>query len=260
MENVKEQDLHELICKCGAHVRGDVPYCPHCGGLLVEANIRVVSKDNYDALKDEKKRLEDNLLSLRNRGYAPKGSRIIKDEDYNQLQKRVLNAEEEKNRALRERNNALNNLRIAQLPKTETKNNNNGRIYKIIVYILLTIGLFFGGIYAYQYFDAKNNTEFKNFPATNEVLNNLVGNYTLREYNNGEIVGNSKTAVLRKENSCYIVTIVTDFGPEYHSFTTTSNNLLSSETLGDGEVTYKEAINKITIRFKKNNYLWEFVK
>ena len=124
--------------------------------------------------------------------------------------------------------------------------------------ILLTLFLFVGGISVYQYFNVDNDVE--TISAPNDVLSRLPGNYTLREIRNGEPIGTSKTAVLRKETSGYTFTIVTDYGPEHHRFVITSNNLLHSETLGDGEVTYKDAINKITITFKKDNFSWEFVK
>lgn len=141
------------------------------------------------------------------------------------------------------------------VPKSDkgTKNKNT------ILFVLLAIVIIFGGIFTYQYFTV-DFSENKTIPATNEVLCNLPGNYTLREFINGETIGKSKTAVLKKDNSRYMFTIVTDFGPEHHSFINTSDNKLYSETLGEGEVTYKEIINKITITFKKENYIWEFVK
>ncbi len=42
MENVKGQNTaQEQVCKCGAHVRWNFTYCPHCGELLPEKKKKV---------------------------------------------------------------------------------------------------------------------------------------------------------------------------------------------------------------------------
>ena len=223
--------------KCNKENPNGTNFCIHCGERL--------NKDykSIEDLESENKKQKD----------------IIKQGAI-ELQKekgKTQNAEEEKKKALVERDTVRKILDDAQRQHAKEKADEQKK-NKIILSVLLTLFLLLGGVYAYQYFNIDNNVE--TISAPNEVLSKLPGNYTLREYNSGNVVGNSKTAVLRKEDARYTFTIVTEYGPEQHSFINTSSNLLHSETLGEGEVTYKEVINKTTITFKKNNITWEFVK
>ena len=134
-------------------------------------------------------------------------------------------------------------------------NKNKQKMFLFASMVLVVLGSLFLYDYLRQHADAESK-----IVDYSEVLNNLPGNYTLREKKDDIMVGSSKTAVLRNNASMYTFTIVTDFGPENHSFIITSNNLVSSETLGEGDIRYKENIKKTTITFKKDNYSWEFVK
>lgn len=220
--------------KC-PHCGGDNPessnFCQHCGGPI---------NSDYKSNEELESQIEQKNIDLQN------------------AINKAKTAEEGKSIAENERDVVKKKLHDTQLQQTkiieDSKSKNN-----LFIIISLAALLIFGGAFAYQYFSV-DDSEIESVSATPEILSKLPGNYTVREYNNGELIGSSKTAVLKKDTSDYIITIVTEFGPERHVIKNISSNTFNSETLGEGEVTYKEEINKITIMFKKDNQLWEFVR
>ena len=90
--------------------------------------------------------------------------------------------------------------------------------------------------------------------------NRIEGNYSLKQTYKNEQIGNIKTSVIRKNEIGYNITIITDFGPEHHSFIMDENNKLVSETIGKGSVSYKKSVNKIIITFEFGENVWEFTK
>lgn len=217
--------------KCGGETPNGSNFCQHCRAPL---------NANYKSNEELESQIRQDKIDLQK-----------------EIEK-TKTAETGKTIAERERDVAKNNLRDTQIQHNKEKEKNKNK-NNLIIIISLAVLLLLGGGFAYQYFSV-DDTGIESVSAPSEVLSKLPGNYTLREYNNGELVGNSKTAVLRKENSDYVITIVTDYGPERHIIKNGSDNTLHSETLGEGKVTYKEEINKITIKFNKDNYSWEFVR
>jgi hypothetical protein len=94
-----------------------------------------------------------------------------------------------------------------------------------------------------------------------EALNNLEGNYTLREKNGSTIVNGIRTAAIKKISDSQAKILVTsEFGQSYYEFTFSSIGEVQSEQLGTGEIAYKERLGKITIIFKQGDNVCEFTK
>jgi hypothetical protein len=94
-----------------------------------------------------------------------------------------------------------------------------------------------------------------------EALNNLEGNYTLREKNGATLVNGIRTAAIKKVSDSQAKILVTsEFGQSYYDFTFTPGGEVQSEQLGNGEIVYKERLGKITITFKQGDNVCEFTK
>ena len=88
----------------------------------------------------------------------------------------------------------------------------------------------------------------------------LTGNYSIRLVGDTGNRGRYRTAIISCNGNDYDVRIVTDFGPEHHSFHIESDNKLVSKTLGKGEAEYKEELKLTKITFRNGGEIWEMIK
>jgi hypothetical protein len=97
--------------------------------------------------------------------------------------------------------------------------------------------------------------------ALTTAINNIDGNYTLREKNGSTLVNGIRTAAIKKISSDKAnILVMSEYGQDLYSFSFTSDGKVQSEELGDGEITYKEKLDKTTIRFKQGERVCEFTK
>lgn len=92
------------------------------------------------------------------------------------------------------------------------------------------------------------------------MIADFTGNYSIRLIGDSGNRGRYRTAIVSRNGNDYDVKVVTDFGPEQHSFHIESNNKLASETLGEGVVEYKDDINLTKITFRNGGKVWEIIK
>ena len=92
------------------------------------------------------------------------------------------------------------------------------------------------------------------------VISDFSGNYSIRLIGDSGNRGRYRTAIVSRNGNDYDVKVITDFGPEHHSFHIDSNNKLVSETLGEGVVEYKDDINQTKITFRNGGKIWEIIK
>lgn len=77
---------------------------------------------------------------------------------------------------------------------------------------------------------------------------------------------NALNAEIRKDSTVagtdnhYAIALVSDYDPELHKFEVLEGGKLSSPTLGEGTLTYKENIDRTTITFINGNTKWTFKK
>lgn len=89
----------------------------------------------------------------------------------------------------------------------------------------------------------------------------IPGLYTVKQSFNGKETPVKLNSEIRLESiGIYAMIIVSEFEPEIHRFKVLENNKLYSETLGEGEILYKENIDRTTIIFKKGEIQWELKK
>lgn len=94
-----------------------------------------------------------------------------------------------------------------------------------------------------------------------KAIYNLEGNYTFREKNGSIPVNGIRTAAIKKiSDSRARILVTSEYGPEFYDFTFASEGNVQSETLGAGEISYNERLDKITIIFKKGDKICEFTK
>jgi len=97
-------------------------------------------------------------------------------------------------------------------------------------------------------------------PTRQTVISDFTGNYSIRLIGDSGNRGRYRTAIVSRNGNDYDVKVITDFGPEHHSFHVDSNNKLVSETLGEGIVEYKDDINQTKITFRNGGKIWEIIK
>ena len=76
-----------------------------------------------------------------------------------------------------------------------------------------------------------------------------------------DTLSTSYTATVKRtlEEDTYIITVLSDFNPEMHTFKVESG-ALHSEQLGDGSATLQDLTGKLTLRFCKDNTQCSLVK
>jgi hypothetical protein len=97
--------------------------------------------------------------------------------------------------------------------------------------------------------------------ALSAAINNIDGNYTLREKNGSTLVNGIRTAAIKKVSDGQAKILVTsEYGQDFYDFTFSADGKVQSEQLGEGEIRYKEKLDKITIIFKQGERVCEFTK
>ena len=91
---------------------------------------------------------------------------------------------------------------------------------------------------------------------TPAMLQALEGNYTLKMVS-GEDVRYSTAVVKEIAAGQFQVARITVYGPILYGFTLGANATVSSEELGQGNVTYQPNIKKTTIHFEKGGIICE---
>lgn len=175
----------------------------------------------------------------------------------------------ENSRRLKEQVDAQNTIITASKSKLDDLESKNKQLIdshklnkKILVFTIIGILLCLCGYYIYNYNDNKSRNKSMKVEEISliDFNNRIEGNYSLKQTYKNEQIGNIKTSVIRKNEIGYNITIITDFGPEHHSFIIDENNKLVSETIGKGSVSYKKSVNKIIITFEFGENVWEFTK
>ena len=92
-----------------------------------------------------------------------------------------------------------------------------------------------------------------------EIAKQIEGFYSIRLTNNGS------TSILTGEVTkltvdSYTLYVVTEYGPEYITFSIDRNLNVTSDQLGDGKLKYRRELNKTTITFKKSGSVCELSK
>ena len=88
------------------------------------------------------------------------------------------------------------------------------------------------------------------------VLQDLPGNYSMKVTSAGEV--HYSTAIVRHVVATqYQIARITVYGPVMYGFTLKPDATVVSEELGKGMVTWQEAIQKLTIRFEREDFVCE---
>lgn len=92
-----------------------------------------------------------------------------------------------------------------------------------------------------------------------EIAEQIEGFYSIRLTNNGS------TSILTGEVTkltvdSYTLYVVTEYGPEYITFSIDRDLNVTSDQLGDGKLKYRRELNKTTITFKKSGSVCELSK
>lgn len=134
-----------------------------------------------------------------------------------------------------------------------------------IYYILLGIGLLLMIFVGWKYSDLKKSEKSIKQKAVEmtvedlSFMNNLEGNYSFM-LKAGDEVSYSTAVVKQIATGMYHVTRMTVYGPMHYSFEVEGGKTLISEEMGDGIVSYKPELDKILLRFEKENVVCELSK
>ena len=92
-----------------------------------------------------------------------------------------------------------------------------------------------------------------------EIAEQIEGFYSIRLTNNGStsfLTGE----VTKLTVDSYTLYVVTEYGPEYITFSIDRDLNVTSDQLGDGKLKYRRELNKTTITFKKSGSVCELSK
>ena len=125
-----------------------------------------------------------------------------------------------------------------------------------ILAALIAAGAIYGTVATLKYTFAKE-TEVVVLPS--EIGEQIEGFYSIRLTNNGS------TSILTGEVTkltvdSYTLYVVTEYGPEYITFSIDRDLNVTSDQLGDGKLKYRRELNKTTITFKKSGSVCELSK
>ena len=91
------------------------------------------------------------------------------------------------------------------------------------------------------------------------VLQRLEGNYSMKIVSEGKTRYSTAT-VKELATGQFQIARVTVYGPVYYGFLLSEDGTVHSEELGDGTVSYKESIDKTTIRFEREDSICELTR
>ena len=92
-----------------------------------------------------------------------------------------------------------------------------------------------------------------------EILRNLSGNYSMKMVVDGDV--RYSTAVVSEiAVGQFQIARITVYGPVRYGFTLGQNAAVSSQELGNGQVTYQQHIKKTTIHFEKSGSVCELTR
>lgn len=119
----------------------------------------------------------------------------------------------------------------------------------IFVSVCLIIeALAFNGILVYRGISNKPVEKTEVEATENYIPTSFNGNYSVCIESNGK--SHFYTAsVVQYTLSYYRIELRTDYGKNIYTFTVQADGTLSSPELGNGKVTYKESINKLSLEF-----------
>ena len=121
---------------------------------------------------------------------------------------------------------------------------------------LIAAGAIYGTVATLRYTFPK---EQEDVVLPSEIAKQIEGFYSIRLTNNGS------TSILTGEVTkltvdSYTLYVVTEYGPEYITFSIDRNLNVTSDQLGDGKLKYRRELNKTTIPFKKSGSVCELSK
>lgn len=128
----------------------------------------------------------------------------------------------------------------------------------IIAIVVLVVGILACKLLIYPLFESRKAVEIS---VSVDYGAMIPGTYSAIQEYNGAKQGKSLPAEVRKgTNDDYEIVVVGEYDPEFHKFVINSDSLVSSTTLGSGVIRYNKVLDKLTLTFNKDNFIWVFTR